>query len=147
VGNSVQRTKRAVAQAERQRGALELRKQGFTYEAIARALEISVSGAHKLVREAIKAIPAEAANDVRSLELARLDRMMEGLWEQAKKGEPRAVAAVVRLMERRAAYLGLDRQALVPDGRAAPARIVIALEEPPAAPGAPGPAAGPASGS
>lgn len=97
--------------AERSRHALELRKQGFTYEAIGRTLSMSTANAHKTVRLAIEAIPLEAASQVRQLELERLDKMLAALWEEAIKGHPKAVAGVVRIMERRAAYLGLDKQA------------------------------------
>lgn len=110
MGNSAKRDAKKIAKAERQRHALELRKQGFTYEAIGLALICSTSNAHKLVREGIEAIPAEAAKDVRSLELARLDKMQEGLWDGAKRSNVKQVFAVLAIMERRARYLGLDKQ-------------------------------------
>ena len=57
---------------------------------------------------------------VRSLELARLDEMLLGLWGKASRGELQSVDRVLKILERRARYLGLDapqRQSLEgPDG-------------------------------
>jgi hypothetical protein len=108
VGNSSKRDTKRAATAEEANRALELRKHGRTYRGIAQALACSVAYAHKLVDGAIAAIPAENAEQVRKLELARLDRMLAGLWKGATTGDPRAVTAVVMLQNRRAKYLGLD---------------------------------------
>ena len=48
----------------------------------------------------------EAADEVRALELARLDALLAALWPQ--QGEPAVVDRVLRIMERRAKLLGLD---------------------------------------
>jgi orotate phosphoribosyltransferase-like protein len=93
---------------EHRREALELRKQGMTYAQIGVGLQCSTSNAHKLVTTAIAEIPREAALDVRELELARLDVMQDALWLQVLKGDAVAIRAVIRIMQRRAAMLGLD---------------------------------------
>lgn len=103
--------------------ALRLRREGHTIREISRRLGCSVGRAHQLIQEAIAAIPQENAEAVRVLELQRIDRMLRGLCRRrevdedgrvtgrpglAYLGEPKAVAAAVKLMERRAKLLGLD---------------------------------------
>lgn len=50
----------------------------------------------------------ENVTELRRLEGARLDRLQAAVWPKALSGDPAAVRAVVRLMERRARLLGLD---------------------------------------
>lgn len=109
MGNSSRRESRKIERAELQRQALELRKAGANYEQIANQLQLSnKSVAWKLVKAGIKAIVEEPAQDVLKLELDRLDVMLLGCWSKAKAGEEKAVDRVLRIMERRASYLGLD---------------------------------------
>lgn len=92
--------------------ALDMRAGGSSYREIARALgwKTHVS-AMKAVKKALEGVTQtlEQAEEVRSLELERLDQMWKGLAPQATKGNPRAVMAAVRLMgERRHLVAGLD---------------------------------------
>src|SRR5215211_1877550 len=59
----------------READALELRRNGASYPEIAERLGISVSGAAKAVKRALDRHIAEAAPDVRKLELDRLDHL------------------------------------------------------------------------
>ena len=98
----------------RERQALELRMAGKGYQAIGDALGITAPGAADAVRRAIaklEAETAEKAEEVRRLELDRLDAMLEGLWEKAQDGDPQAIDRVLRIQERRAKYLGIDAPA------------------------------------
>jgi DNA-binding CsgD family transcriptional regulator len=102
---------RGVATAERRVRALELRRAGATYQSIADVLGISRQGAWKLVTDTVATWNEEAAEEaqvVRILELERLDRMQMGLWPRAVEGDVRAVETVLKIMERRARYMGLD---------------------------------------
>jgi hypothetical protein len=109
MGNSAKRDARAAEQAEKRRKALELRKAGATYEQIADQLKLpNKSVSYKLVKAAIKAIIREPAEEVLRLELERLDAMLLGCWSRAKTGDSAAIDRALRIMERRAAYLGLD---------------------------------------
>jgi hypothetical protein len=108
MGNTVKRDKLSAETQERRRQALDLRKRGLTYPQIAKAMSVSLGTAHKLVQTAISDIPKELAEDVRLLELERLDRMLAGMWPKAIAGDPKAVAAAVKIMDRRAKYLGID---------------------------------------
>lgn len=89
--------------------ACELRKAGATYQQISDQLGFgSRANAHKAVQHAIREIPRDDAKAVLALELERLDAMLLGLWKDAKGGTVSAVDRVIRIMERRAALLGLD---------------------------------------
>lgn len=94
---------------ERQRQALELRKAGMGYEAIARQVGYaSHSGAIKAVQTAMQRTIQEPADELRALEVARLDDMLAGLWVDARRGAVGKIDRVLRIMERRATLLGLD---------------------------------------
>lgn len=117
--------------AQRDAEALELRKRGLSYSEIARALGYAnEGGAHKAVQRGLQAIVAEPAQDVRELELARLDV----LWKRALKALERhhvtvsngrvvylgdtpieddtqalqAIDRLLKIQERRARLIGLD---------------------------------------
>lgn len=100
-----------VRSSERRKLALELRARGLPYREIGEQLGVSMQAAHRLVVTALEALrteTAEAAADLRQLELERLDAMLAGLWEAATTGDTGAVNAVLRLCERRAKLCGLD---------------------------------------
>jgi hypothetical protein len=95
---------------ERQLMALDLRKAGMQYAAIAQQLNYrSAAGAFAAVRSALKRTLKEPADELRQLEVSRLDAMLAGLWIKARKGDNYAIDRVLRIMERRAKLLGLDK--------------------------------------
>lgn len=123
---------RTADQAERDAEACRLRADGLTYQQIADRLGISRGSAHEAVQRAIADIVREPAEEVRQLELLRLDQMhvaarevLEArhfvvdrgqvvLWE----GEPlvddgpklQAIDRLLKIQARRAALLGLDAE-------------------------------------
>jgi hypothetical protein len=110
-----QATPRRITAAERRRQALELKKGGATYDVIARTVGYrSASGAHQAVAEALKQIRGEHVDEVRTIELARLEQMQMALWPAiAATTTPlaervKAIDSVLRIMARRAAMLGID---------------------------------------
>lgn len=106
-GEQVDRRLTATA---RQARCLELRRRGLSYREIARRCEYrGPSGAHKAVTSALSKTLRECSEDVRQLELERLDAMLAGLWDKATRGDVRSVSAVLRVMDRRAKLLGLDQ--------------------------------------
>lgn len=95
--------------AERARQALELRKGGATYDTIAqKAGYRTAGGAYRAIQRAMLKIIQEPAEDVRKLELMRLDRMFLAIWTEAKRGDLSAVEKALAIMARRAKLLGLD---------------------------------------
>lgn len=91
--------------------ALNLRKSGVTYTEIGRRLGISQSAAYQAVARELDRINrsiAESAEQLRRLELERLDQLQVTLWMQAMNGHMGAVDRIIRIMERRARLAGLD---------------------------------------
>jgi hypothetical protein len=83
------------------------------YAEIAKQLGLSSPGnAYRIVKNALKATYREPADDVRKLELERLDRLTMALWKRAQSGEAEAIDRVLKLMDRRAKLLGLDAPVL-----------------------------------
>lgn len=97
------------AQIDRERKVLEMRLSGITFEVIAKNVGFASAGAcyHAYKRALIRTLQ-EPADAVREAEIARLDRLMQGVWVSALRGEVRSVEAVLRIMDRRAKLLGLD---------------------------------------
>lgn len=89
--------------------ALEARKEGKTFAQIADEVGYnSPQAAHDAVKRALDAMIREPAEDVRRLELERLDAMWGLHYLNAQAGDVQALAACMRIMERRAKLLGID---------------------------------------
>lgn len=109
MGNSSKRDARKAAMADKRKQALALRVSGASYEQVANAVGFAhKSGAQHCIDAAIKDIYREPAKNLIQLECARLDAMLLGLWQKARQGDTQAVTTVIRIMDRRAAFLGLD---------------------------------------
>ena len=103
---------RKLTALERELRSLELRKTGATYREIGRVLGITEQGAYKAVVRALAKLREkvlEEAQDVRDIELLRLDRMFLSMYAKATAGGTGAVDRCLRIMERRAHLLGLDK--------------------------------------
>ena len=108
-------SKRRLTGREREAQAIELRKEGYTYQEIADTLGYrSPSGARDAILRAMKRLlPAENVEEVRSMEVARLDAIMRRLWKKLKpeafgKDELLVVDRILKVMDRRARLYGLD---------------------------------------
>ena len=100
--------------AEKKRQALQLRLEGASYREIARTLGWKDhSSAYAHVQESMQAIVQEPAEELRTLELERLDADYLALAPAARKGDVSSILARLRIMERRAKYTGLDKPILV----------------------------------
>jgi hypothetical protein len=90
---------------------LRLRLAGYSHRDIAAQLGVAPSSAYKRVRHALDELNKtnlESAEQLRALELLRLDELLSSLWDTAIAGDLRAVDRVLKVMERRAKLLGLD---------------------------------------
>jgi len=105
-----------------QKKALELRLRGFTYDDIVDELNIVSHNpkytprqmAAKAVRQALNLIKKEtkeAAENVRDMEMMRLDELWLALQKKVLQEDTRAVEACLRIQERRAKLMGLDAPA------------------------------------
>ncbi|RKN61873.1 hypothetical protein D7231_31875 [Streptomyces klenkii] len=127
--------------ARRDAEAAALRARGLSYRQIADELGVARTTAHEMVERALQAIVQEPAEQVRQLELDRLDHMYrsalgvlerrhvtvsQGRIVKADDGEPleddgpvlQAIDRMLRIQERRARLLGLD----------APSRVSVDAE-------------------
>ena len=103
---------------------MKLRLAGASYAAIADKLDCSKSQAHRDVKDALDEIKREPAQQVLDMELQRLDQMLLGLYKPSVSGDVKAVLATLRIMDRRARYLGLDK--VTPTDSAEEARQALA---------------------
>lgn len=121
---------------ERRLEALRLRQAGLTYEQIGRQLGISPAMAYKLVSGAFRyyqTLTAEAVEELRQLELSRLEQLHMRLWTRlwANKEMPTNEEAVIidrllRIADMRARIAGLYERA---GEQAAPAVIRLVWPE------------------
>lgn len=106
----------------RRKRVLELRKQGLLYREIAERIReqfapeelpngFDASYVGQDLRRALQNVESDLeteARDMLRMELRRLNEMQAALWSKAMQGEETAVDRILRVMERRAKYLGLD---------------------------------------
>lgn len=94
---------------DRQLQALEMRKEGASYRAIARSLGFKgPSGAHAAVAQALTDTLTEATDALRTLEAERLDALMMAHWKLAIQGNGAATDRVLDILAQRAKLLGLN---------------------------------------
>jgi hypothetical protein len=96
----------------RQNRALELKMAGATHTQIAEVLGYNSRNAVSLAIE--RALERDtsrvgsARDEFRRITVARTERLIRGLWNNAIRGDLAAVDRVVKIMERQAKLLGLD---------------------------------------
>ena len=94
---------------ERAAEAVRLRVQGFTFTEIAkRAGFRSKQAAFDAVRRALSSTLREPSDELRELDLRRLDELFLGQWPAAQSGDPDAVDCCLRILSKRWRLLGLD---------------------------------------
>jgi hypothetical protein len=88
----------------------ELRIQGNTFEQIASEVGYSgPSGAWQAHQRIKSEWIFESIEEARQLELMRLDELQVAVWDRAIKGDLPAAHCVLKIMDRRAKLLGLDK--------------------------------------
>ena len=110
-GTTPRNSSRNVNVAIKRQQALEYRASGMSYRAIGEAMGINQSNAYRMVKAEVQQIrekTSEQADELRTIELQRMDAMLAGLWSKATSGDGAAVDRVLRIMERRAKLIGLD---------------------------------------
>src|SRR4051794_27570684 len=106
---------RALAQERRTR-AVELVLTGHTYQQVADQMGYANRGTvYRIVQETLHARQAESIDELRQLEMSRLDALQQGHWGNALGGDTAAAAVVLKVMEQRARLLGL--QGPISEGR------------------------------
>lgn len=97
-------------QIEKERQVIVLRRAGHTFDEIAtRVGYANPSGAWQAFQRALKRTLVEAGiEELRQTELDRLDRLQAAVWDEAMTGDVRSVETALKILDRRAKYLGLD---------------------------------------
>lgn len=91
--------------------AFELFKMGWTYRQIAENLGVTIPCAHTYVQEELGYLKddiKEMAHAWLDIELRRLEDLMRTLQPRALQGDVRCIDRVLKIMERKAKFLGLD---------------------------------------
>lgn len=98
-----------IAATMRHKQALELRMAGYGYQDIADRLGYkSTASAYDAIQSALKKTLQEPSDKVRELEIKRLDAMLAAIWVKVKQGNEYSIDRALKIMARRAEYLGLD---------------------------------------
>lgn len=107
-GSAKKAGKRILAQ-EKRRKALELRKAGASYAAIAAAVGYAdASGARKAVERAISNVTIEPVLELRTLQIERLNHMLSALWSQVNAGNTTAMNTALNIMNKLDALMGTE---------------------------------------
>ncbi|GAB3802463.1 hypothetical protein GCM10028798_19660 [Humibacter antri] len=130
-GKTTRSTARALSDAQKAAEAVRMRVTGMTYREIAVVQHVAVSTVHERVCRALAAVPVEAVNELRALELQRLDDLQARLTAIASASHPkvsrgrvitgvddwgpvlRALGQLRQVSESRRKLLGLDAPAKV----------------------------------
>lgn len=128
---------RRIEGAETRAQALELRKQGLSFAAIAKRLGKHKSTIGEHVAKALQEIIDSSRDDaelVRQLELERLDALLAALGTRIKKHDVKAVEAAIKIGAARARLHGLDKQHVEVSGGGGLTIFLPAEEPAPAVP-------------
>ena len=99
-----------VTVSDRRTKAVRLAASGMDYTQIAQQLGYhDRSGAFKAIRGALAARQAEAVDELRALEIDRLDRLQASVWDAALEGDIPSVDRVLKVIAARVRLLGLDQ--------------------------------------
>ena len=107
---SEQVTKLDVALFEKENQVLKYRKNGLTFDAIAEKLGYAnESSARAAFKRAIERTRDDAlAAEGRELHRLRLETALTAIWDRVLKGDLKAIAMMLRILERDAKLHGLD---------------------------------------
>jgi hypothetical protein len=99
---------------ERLQAIMALRLTGKSLYAIGQAQtpRISAPRVYQIITETMAEFASETVEEVRQMELLRLDELTEGLYAAAKGGDVAAVDRVLSIMQRRSRIMGVDVQPL-----------------------------------
>ena len=110
-GHSLQTDAVDLELADVRERVVDLRKQGYSYRDISKMVGIAPKTAYDHVQAELLEMREKTDMDresVRTLELERCDFMLRSLHRRIRTGDPMAIGAAIRVLERRAKYLGLD---------------------------------------
>lgn len=101
-----------LAKADRDLRILELRRSGLSYSKIAEDVGITAASCYRIVKQYLEKVAAECTEESKeliALESERLDSLYKALEPRIATGDPKAITAGIKIMERRARLHGLDQ--------------------------------------
>lgn len=96
---------------DRRLQAVQLRRNGATFDAIGKAIGISTARAHKIVTEELDRSAKQLNNEteqLRQLEVMRLERLLVSISTAITNGQLGAVDKAIKISERLSKLQGLD---------------------------------------
>lgn len=87
---------------------VELRKEGYVWREIATLVGMSTAGVYKAYNRAMVRTLRPATEELREMELERLDALQLTYWQPAVQGNLRAADFILKVIDKRAKLLGLD---------------------------------------
>jgi pantothenate synthetase len=116
---------RALA-ASRRAQAVQLKAAGLTYAAIATEMGYANRGTvFRIISEALRAQNVEAVEELRNLEVARLDTLQLAMWPAAMSGDVHAASVVTRVIMTRCRLLGLEGPSVLTVDAEKPRTLVV----------------------
>ena len=87
---------------------VELRKEAYVWREIATLVGMSTAGVYKAYNRAMVRTLRPATEELREMELERLDALQVTYWQPAVQGNLRAADFILKVIDKRAKLLGLD---------------------------------------
>ena len=100
---------------------------GLTYAEIGRALNVSkatITGDKKAILAEWRKHYAQEIDELVSLQLRRLDVLLNAVWEKARNGDERAIDKALAIMDRQNEILGVTKAPLMEANVIVPIQIV-----------------------
>lgn len=111
-------SKDLVHMEEKKARILRMRVSGASWSSIAAAEGYKdASGPLNLVKRELRNQVSEAVDDLRAVELARLDEIQRVLWPRVLEGDLDAIDRILRLTALRARLTGMEKQTVVQDSK------------------------------
>ena len=101
----------AILDTQKKLQIMQLRVAGWAVWQIAEHLGIAITNVHNHIFDQLSSwrdMTQEMSNELRELEVQRLDEFLRALWPKIQSGNPRAIETALKVSERRAKLLGLD---------------------------------------
>lgn len=108
--DGIKRTRMRKEVLDWRKEALQLRLDGLTIRQISAKLNRSPSTVHVAIAEELRAIPAEAAEDLRREMTEQYDSIIVPFIKKARKGDSEAANVAMNAMSKKAKLLGLDAE-------------------------------------
>jgi|694.fasta_scaffold00244_112 hypothetical protein len=100
-----------VEEAQKRMQIMNLRISGWSMPEISNLLQIPEKETYSIVLQQLQewtTLTREQTEEMRTLELERLDAFLKSLWPKVISGSPKAIEVALKITERRAKLSGLD---------------------------------------